>query len=227
MDDNVTLVLDDKYEIVASRSRLVKSCFYFQCLLAGPYRESGQSRVEIKSQGMFEFEVFENVVKFADEHIFIRDDEKLDLHFGMIELAILWAYDELIEVIEWHLMDCLNLDNCVNIHGLANHYNLKQLQDRCVQYENSLEKAMGPMRKRIGRCPLDGHEKHHYSTCSNYPDPSKRPPAEEEDWDALLPKRPFSLLTMNQKANPKTSMLNKKNKPNNGPVRGHWTKMLS
>lgn len=224
-NDIVTLVLDDTYEVVASRSRLVDSCFYFQCLLAGPYKESGQSRIEIKSQGMFDFDVFEAVVRYANERAFIRDDEKLELHFGMIGLAIFWAYDELINLLESYLIGCLNLNNCADIHGLANYHDLKKLQEECIRFENSLEQAMGPLRRRTGRCALDGHENHHYSTCSSYSEHLKRSPIEDEDWDSFLPKTTYAVWTIG-KREPKLSQ-SKENKRLHRPINGHWTKTLS
>lgn len=180
-DDSITLVLDGQHELSASRTRLAKSCFYFQCLLTGPYKEAGQSRIDIQSQGMFSFEAFEIVVKFANENLFIRDKEQLELHFDVLDLAILWSYDELIDVIQAHLVDCLSIETGADIHTIANLHNLKELQEGCIEFERSLEKAIGLIRRKSGLCPLEGHDKHHYTSCSNWVQKTM----EDEDWDAL------------------------------------------
>lgn len=181
-DDSITLVLDDKYELTVSRCRLAKSCPYLQCLMNGPYREAGQSRINIQSEGMFSYDAFEVVIKFANDNLFIRDKEKLDLHFDVLDLAILWSYDGLIDVIQAHLIDCLSIETGVDIHTVADYHNLKQLQEGCLEFERSLEKAIGSIRRKSGYCPLEGHDKHHYTSCSER---RARKTVEDEDWDGL------------------------------------------
>lgn len=182
-DDSITLVLDDKYQLTASRNKLAKSCFYFQRLLSGPYREAGQARVKIQSQGLFSFEAFELVVKYADENLFLRDTDNPNLYLDALELAVLWSYDELVDLIQAHLADCLSRDTADDIHMAANEYNLEELQQKCIEFERLLEQSKGMIRRKWGLCPLDGHankNRHHYDSCWKW----RQQTIDDEDWDA-------------------------------------------
>lgn len=131
---------------------------------------------------MFSYKAFDCVIRYADESIFIRDPELIDLHIEAVQLGILWVYDEFVEVVEAHLIEQISLDTLTDLHGLAKRHSLVlgRLEEACKQYEEisiSLD-----MPRNWSRCHIDGHSNHHYINC--------RPLVGdlcEDDWDKTVP----------------------------------------
>lgn len=164
-EDIVTLVYNGKKEIRANRSKLSQSCFYFQTLLAGPYKEKEQSRINIFLEKDFSFEALKYVVKYAVDKEFLRDERKYKLHIEMIQLAQFLMFDELMKVIESHLSTIISLKNLHELHTLANLLELKSLRKECLKAEQLLNTQLATTLIRLSCCHLTGHEGHHYSNC--------------------------------------------------------------
>lgn len=166
--EKVTLVYNGEKEVKVNRKSLGDSCFYFQCLLNGSFAESQKSRIEIYLEESFQisFEVFEIVVEYATYKKFPNPSVDLQISdfLRMIQLAILWQLDGLIDTVEMRLVDMINVDTIPTIHTLANQLNLNKLREECLKVEKALD-SMTPLERKWPRCPLTGHEGHHYMHC--------------------------------------------------------------
>lgn len=188
----VTIVYNDEKEITVDRDALAKSCFYFERLLAGPYKESTQSKINVYIERNFSYEAFESIINYAVDKQFLRDASKFKLHLEMIQLASYLMYDELIEVIESHFKDILKLKNLEILHTLAISLNLPKLKEACLNAEHTLDTRVTNLQRTVG-CPFHRYDHHHYASCSylkkapievynDYPDNPGPIVEEEEMW---------------------------------------------
>jgi len=172
----LVIVYNGKKDIEVMRDKIGESCFYFKTLLNGDFKESCQSRIDIKLND-FSFEAFQGVVNFANGGTFTVPEASIGVYVEMIQLAALWLYDELVENLESYLIDNVTIDSLVNVHTLANVLKLDRLKAKCSRIEYDVQ--VGTIEKRWGRCPLPGHESHHYSSC-----PLQTVDPDNEDWNA-------------------------------------------
>lgn len=163
-DERVVLVYNGQEEVEANRQALAESCFYLDHLLTGPFREAQQSRIEIHLGEEFSFSVFKAMIDYANSRLFDRDYDVMH-YLGMRQLAELWMYDELIEIVDSHLISCICPSTLVNIHTRANIFRWNRLQEECLKAERMLDASLGSVYRNWPRCPMDGHNKHHYSNC--------------------------------------------------------------
>lgn len=157
---------DDKI-VVANRESVTKACFFLERLINGPFIESTKQRINIYVDENYSFECFRNVINYASTGIFIRS-ENFAIMFQMIQLAKIWFFDELIELIEFHLMRNVNQHTITEFYFLALHLNLTNLADRCLKVEEEIEINAGNIPRNWARCVVPGHEKgHSLFNCDN------------------------------------------------------------
>lgn len=180
MSRETWLVYNDSKSIKIDRNRVARSCHYFEKLLEGGYKESGQHCIKMEFGDMFTFESFDCVVRYADEKRFLKDPDLHDVHIGAIQLAILWGYTEFIEIVESHLIEQINLDKLIDLMGLAIRHRptLNNLYVACENFEKKLNNRLSQGRIWT-RCSYEGHKEHHYLNCNQH----KFVVPQEEDWD--------------------------------------------
>lgn len=175
MPGEAYLVYNRRRSIKVDRKKLANSCFYFQRLLEGPFKESKQTCIDINLGNMFSFEAFDCIVRYANDGIFIKDPEKHNVYIQAIQLAILWSYDEFVEIMESHFIEQISLETMTDFHGLAvrHKFHLSRLEEECIKFSKSL--TTGSVLRAWPRCPIPGHGPHHYSSCPKELD--------DNDWD--------------------------------------------
>lgn len=127
---------ESEKEMEVTRSKVAASCFYFRTLLCGPFRESSQSRIDIHLGDDFSFETFKAVIHYANDKTFTRFGKNIDHYLEIIQLASLWMYDELVEVVELHLIENLSISLSARFHTLANIFDLRRLKEVCIKIEH-------------------------------------------------------------------------------------------
>lgn len=148
----VLFVYNDKAEIEADRDRIANSkCFFLSKLIDGPFREATQSKIHIHLDDNIEFDVFAAVIRFADKRQFDRSVPELDFYLAMIQLANIWLYKELIQIIENHLINFIEMDTISVLHSLGNILKLEKLTKTCIQFEQVLDVRMGTVRRGLVR----------------------------------------------------------------------------
>lgn len=167
--EKVLLVYNGLIEIEANRYNVANSsCFFLNRILAGPFRESSQSRIDIYLDDVISFEVFEGIVKYADTREFNREHKKLRYYLVLIQLANMWLYDELVGVVETHLIEFIEIKTIAVLHTLANTLKLNKLIIECMKFEKELDHGMGTPQRGWPRCALAGHQTHHYHNCATF-----------------------------------------------------------
>lgn len=160
----VTLVYNGQREVIVDRKLASDSCFFLNRLLEGPFKEAKKSRIDIHLSKHYSFDCFKKILQFATENVFIRTDN-FDLLFQMIQLAKLWFYDELIDIIEDHLINNVNKRTIMKFYFLSLHINLENLERKCIMYEQFIEENIGNVGRNWPRCAVPGHHNHLYSYC--------------------------------------------------------------
>lgn len=171
--------------IKIDRYKVANSCFYFNRLLDGPFKESRESNIHINLGNMFSFEALDCIVKYADQGIFLRDPDKHDIYIEAIQLAILWAYDEFVEVVEEHFINHITLYNMTDLHGLARRHKfaLQRLERACLAFEQKLGQYHSDTMRPWPRCAIDGHGKHSYINCNQKLVPRT---IRDDDWEKIV-----------------------------------------
>lgn len=168
-NEKVLLVFNGVIEIEANRYNVANSsCFFLRTMLTGPFRESSQSRIDIYLHDHITFEVFEAIVKYAETRKFNQDHSKLDYYLTMIQLAYVWLYDELVSIVETHIIGLIDIETIAAIHTLGNILNLPKLNKECMKLEQDLDYGMGTLQRGWSRCHLPGHQTHHYANCVSF-----------------------------------------------------------
>lgn len=184
--NKVILIYNDESakRVEVDRRMAAKSCFFLEKLLTGPFRESRLNEINIYLPEDISFECFKSILFYATKDIFIRSKD-YELLFQMIQLARLWLYDELVDIIESHLADSIKQNTIFSFHVLARSMKLKLLAEKCDLYYREYEEMLGIVERRWGRCPIAGHEKHHYLNCQvgTSPPRASDPHEPDEDWD--------------------------------------------
>lgn len=150
--ERVLFVYNNEAEIEADRDRIANSeCFFLSKLIDGPFREATQSRIHIYLNDHIKFDVFAAIIRFADKRQFDRSVPELDFYLKMIQLANIWLYKELIQIIENHLINFIEIGTVSNLHTLANILKLEKLTKTCIQFEQMLDVKMGTLRRGLAR----------------------------------------------------------------------------
>lgn len=160
----VTLVYNEEHELEVSRARVASSCFYLRNLLEGKFREAKQSRVNIKLPKEITFQMFKGLIDYANTGFYAREGN-LIYYMGLVQLAALWLYDELVEIVENTLIDYVDEENILELHFMSDKFCLKKLYNECLKFEYLQDRYPGTQPRKWSRCPLVGHEHHHYLHC--------------------------------------------------------------
>lgn len=163
--------------ILADRTALADSCPYFKTLLEGSFKEKNETCIDINLGHFFSPEVFESVVRFIESgHI---DANKPAIFYrAMLDMAQYLILADLGQAVESVLINRICLEEEVDIHTIANVFNLSSLRTRCEEFERDLETS-GMKRRDWPRCTVDGHDEH---WCLNCPGETRRE-VDDENWD--------------------------------------------
>lgn len=180
----VTLVYFEK-EITVNRQKLSQSCHYFECLLLGQFKEAKEKQIEIHlDTDCVSFEVFEAAINYAVTGE-LDDDREVGFYADLIQLAHIWLYDQLINVLETKLLEFVTIKWLPHIHTLANILELPKLIEACESFEYKVGIWAGSEPKKWPGCIFPEHKhRHHYSRCQGF-NQKQTPKPEEEDWDEL------------------------------------------
>lgn len=142
MTKYVTLSYNGEHDMVVNREKLANSCHYFRKLLSGEYIERNQDRIEIFLEGLVPLDIFQDVINYADKGILDRR-RPIKYYVRMLKLAHIWIYDTLMDDIQIHLINKIDMDTIVRIHTAANLLDLKRLQRECLRFERIVDRNPG------------------------------------------------------------------------------------
>lgn len=149
------LSYDGTREVEVNRGK-VNSVPYLRALFSSNYSESSHDKVSIKLDGFVTFEVFKSVIDYA-QYRYLESGKTIDHYLGMLRLAELWIYDELIQVVQSRITDLIRMETDVDIHTLANLMGIERLKGACVNYERSVDRYLGDT-EGARRCDLVRYE---------------------------------------------------------------------
>lgn len=167
--------------IKVDRHRMAKTCSYFSCLLEGPFRESKQHVIKIILGNMFSFEAFDCVISYANDNIFIPDENKVALYMDAIQLAIYWGYEKFIDLVESYFISILSLDWFVDFMALVatDPYYLQKLDTALDKFDSNQARET---RRPWPICAINGHQNHCYINCVDKPGSLVA-----DDWEKQVP----------------------------------------
>lgn len=139
--EKVILSYNGIQDVPVNRNKIANSCVYFYNLLSSQFLEGSKSRIELYVNDSISFEVFESVVKFAENRIFDKT-KSLQFYIKMLQLADSWILNSLMAQIELHLSNKIDKKTLVLIHTTANLYNLTNLKNDCLRFERAVDLNM-------------------------------------------------------------------------------------
>lgn len=162
------LLYNGERRIKIDRQRVADSCWYFQRLLEGTYRESKQQEITMHFGTAFSFEAFKIIIDYASERVFLRDIDNIERYFQAIQLAIALHYEELYQIIEDFLIHFALSEKDIDALTTLARNNLPMLQKLNYACDEFAESMKFLERRPMLKCYQKSHGYHLYLTCGKY-----------------------------------------------------------
>lgn len=183
--------------IKVDRSKIQKTCRYFELLLNSTFKEGSQTLVTMQLKGFVSYEAFSMIINYANDGSFLADPDKLDEHFEAIQLCILWGYEDFLRVLEIHLINQISYKTVIDIHGLARRHKtfLHDLEIACEAFDDTT--IIGLEYPLLWpTCAVEDHPRHFYGYCWHR---ERKPEQEVEDFAEQLEEISPRLMTEDER----------------------------
>lgn len=165
--NDVVLLYNNVHEVIGQREVLSKACQFFDKLLCGSFKEAKQTRIAIHNDVIEDPRAFIKMIDYIHKKTIILERSQVRLLVEILELCLLYLFDELRDIIYQFLADNIDSDTMIYIFAVAEKYDYSELKAKCLEYNYELMDIMQPKLRLMGVCPFPGHEDHHYLRCKS------------------------------------------------------------